>query len=62
MPIKTLEQCRKILGVSAKEYTDEQLYKIRDFLYTIALLNTQYIKQNLKDEQTSNSLHESIDR
>jgi len=61
MPMKTLEQCRKILGVSAKEYTDEELYKIRDFLYIIALLNSQYIKQNLKDEQTSNSLHKSID-
>lgn len=59
--MKTLEQCRKILGVSAKEYTDEELYKIRDFLYIIALLNSQYIKQNLKDEQTSNSLHKSID-
>ena len=31
----SLEECRKILGVSAAEMTDEQLIEVRDSLYSL---------------------------
>ncbi|MFA6923622.1 MAG: hypothetical protein WC223_05140 [Bacteroidales bacterium] len=49
--MKTIEECRKILGVSVKEYTDEQLESIINFLYKIAGTNIEYIKQQLKKQK-----------
>ncbi len=58
----SLEESRKILNVNGKKYTDEEIIKIREFLYHIAKLSIRtynYIKN--KTDETSNNLHTGID-
>jgi uncharacterized protein YpuA (DUF1002 family) len=43
----SLNQCRKILEKTAKEFTDEQLQAIINFLYKLAGTNIEYIKEQL---------------
>ncbi len=58
----TLKQCREKLYNNGKEYTDEQVLAIRDYLYKLARIKLDFIKEKLKEnEQKGNSLHPSID-
>ena len=49
----TINQCRDVLEKNnSKKYTDESIAAIRDFLYKLAMLNVEHIKQ-----QKQNNLH-----
>ena len=60
LPMITIEECKKILGVSAKEYTEEQLKSIRDFFYKLAQINFDFLKQKFRYGKNSNSIHKSF--
>ncbi len=56
----SIEYCRKILNKNGFNYTDEQVEKIRDFLYILADIELQNLKK-IEHEEESNSLHPRID-
>lgn len=43
--ILSIQQCRKMLGEKYKNYTDEQIQQILDFMYRFAEYNVQIINQ-----------------
>lgn len=53
----TIKQCRKILGIYAKDLTDEEVGRLRDLLYTIG--SFEYQPQDT--DENSNPLHPRID-
>jgi|LNFM01.1.fsa_nt_gb hypothetical protein len=55
----SLERCRELAKKYGNNYTDEELLKIRDFLYKMAAIEYK-IYQRKKDENKSDHLHESI--
>jgi len=58
----TLKECKEKLQNKDKIYSDEEVLAIRDYLYHLARINIQYIKETLKEnEQKSNPLHKSVD-
>ena len=57
----SIKQCREKLENNGKEFTDEQILAIRDYLYKLGHINISYIKIKLKEnEQKGNYLHTSI--
>lgn len=46
----SLEKCKAILNADGEIYTDEQVLKIRDFLYKLATIEVEHIK-TLNDEK-----------
>jgi hypothetical protein len=52
----SLQECRKILGNSQKDYSDEDLTIILDFLSKIAKIENQLI---FNYYETSNNLHKN---
>ena len=57
-----IKECRELLKEKGKTYNDDQVQAIRDFLYNLARINVQYIKEKLRqNEQKSNIVHKSID-
>lgn len=56
----TLERCRTIMEKHGYQYSDEELLKIRDFLYSLVAIEFKvYQRKELEDEK-SNHLHTSI--
>ncbi len=55
----SLERCRELAKKHGYKYTDEQLLKMRDFLYQLAAIEYK-IYQRKKNENKSDHLHESI--
>jgi len=57
-----LKECKEKLQNTDKTYSDEEVLAIRDYLYQLARINIQYIKETLKEnEQKSDSVYKSID-
>jgi len=57
-----IKECRVLLKEKGKTYNDDQVQAIRDFLYQLARINVQYIKEKLRqNEQKGNIVHKSID-
>ncbi|HBG69939.1 MAG TPA: hypothetical protein DHV29_09735 [Bacteroidales bacterium] len=57
-----IKECRELLKEKGKAYNDDQVQAIRDFLYNLARINVQYIKEKLRqNEQKGNIIHKSID-
>ena len=55
----TLKECREKLQNTT--YSDEEILAIRDFLYKLAKLNVQYIKETLKENgKKSNLVHTGL--
>ncbi len=62
-----LKHCKKILNSNGRNYTDEQIILIRDFLYAMATLDYLYFTEHLKadtltkpeNEKESDTLHQS---
>ena len=48
----SLAFCKKILNENGNDYTDEQVLRIRDYLYKLAEIECRYFKQ-WKSEQES---------
>jgi hypothetical protein len=57
----TLDQCREILKNGAVHYSDEQIIKLRDFLYTLASIDYQLFLQ-LKGHEKSNPVYARVHR
>jgi len=56
----SIAHCKKVLNKNGYNYTDEQVEKIRDFLYILADIELQNLKK-IEHEEESNSLHPRID-
>jgi hypothetical protein len=55
----TIKECREKLQNTT--YSDEEILAIRDFLYKLAKLNVQYIKETLKENgQKGNLVHTGL--
>lgn len=46
----TVERCKKILTKNGAEYTDEQVQKIRDFLYAVLEIEYQHYMNSVTRE------------
>jgi len=57
-----LEKCKRILNRNGKNYQDEEVKKIRDFLYFLAELEFESFKKNEVHEKTSHPLHPRLYR
>lgn len=58
-PKLSIGYCKKTLNKKGFNYTDEQVVKIRDFLYLLADIEYQHFKMTEHEER--NSLHSRID-
>jgi tRNA A22 N-methylase len=56
----SLERCRTLARKHGYNYTDEQLLKIRDFLYQLAAIEYKVYQRKMNENEKSNHLHESI--
>ena len=56
----TLEKCKEIMKRHGYNYCDEDILKIRDFLYRIAAIEYKIYQRLLDENEKSNHLHESI--
>jgi len=45
----SIEKCKKILNVNGNSYTDEQIIKIREFLYQLAEIEYSQFKERNKE-------------
>ena len=57
----SLEHCKKTLEKNGRQYTDEQVKNIREFLYFIAEIQYNNFKNGQNNEECDN-LHKGIDR
>jgi len=57
----SLKKCKQILNQNDGNYSEEQVKKIRQFLYQIAEIDYQQFKQNQANEECHN-LHQSKHR
>ena len=48
-----LETCKRILNAEENEYSDEEIIRIRDYLYQLAEIECRYFKQ-WQNEQNDN--------
>ncbi|MBS1541866.1 MAG: hypothetical protein JSS73_14540 [Bacteroidetes bacterium] len=58
----SLDQCRQILEKSGRSYSDEQIVKMREFLYKMASIDYQLFKLAKPYDKDSNNLHPGLDR
>ena len=49
----SFKECKAILNVNGNSYTDEEILKIRDYLYKLAVIEVEHIK-TLNDEKAIN--------
>lgn len=45
----SVEECKKMLNKNGNNYTDEEVVKIRDFLYVLVHIEMEYIKTKLNE-------------
>lgn len=48
-----LETCKRILNAEGQEYSDQEIIRIRDYLYQLAEIECRYFKQ-WQNEQNDN--------
>ncbi len=48
-----LETCKRILNAEGQEYSDQEIIRIRDYLYQLAEIECRYFKQ-CQNEQNDN--------
>lgn len=41
----SLETCKEILNASGNQYTDEEIYKIREYMYQLVEIQFRHFKQ-----------------
>lgn len=58
----SIEKCKKALKTTGRNYTDEQLLQIREFLYQLAEIEYNAYIRKLEHETQSNNIHESFHR
>lgn len=58
----TLDTCKKIVEKGGQQFSDDQIVKIRDFLYSLASLDYQLYQYKKHYEKESNSILPRINR
>lgn len=58
----SLEQCREILEKGGHQYSDEQIVKVRDFLYKMASIDYRLFKLTSHHEKNCHPLHPRLHR
>lgn len=48
----SLEICKKILNVNGNDYSDEQIIRIRDFLYELSEIECRHFKDWQKQQES----------
>ena len=56
----SLERCGAIMKKHGYNYTDEQLLKIRDFLYQLAAIEYKAYQRKVQENEKSDNLYESV--
>ena len=56
----TLERCRAIMQKHGYQYSDEELLKIRDFLYQLAAIEYKAYQRKQYETKSGDHLHEGI--
>lgn len=51
----SLQTCKKILNRNGNQYTDEEIYKIRDYLYQLVEIQVRHFKQCQAEQLSENS-------
>ena len=51
----SIHQCKEILNINDNQYTDEEIYKIREYLYQLAEIQVRHFKQWQEDQLHLNS-------
>ena len=46
----SVAECRKILNVNGVKYTDEEIIKIRNWIYMIAEMTAEYLESKTEEE------------
>lgn len=41
----SIETCKEILNVNGNQYTDEEIYKIREYMYQLVEIQIRHFKQ-----------------
>jgi hypothetical protein len=49
----TIEECKRILNRRAKQYSEDEIEQIRDFLLEIAQIEVKNLEKQSKDENSS---------
>lgn len=52
--IFSLQACKKILNRNGNQYTDEEIYKIRDYLYQLVEIQVRHFKQWQAEQLSEN--------
>ncbi|MFY9307990.1 MAG: hypothetical protein WAQ28_02965 [Bacteroidia bacterium] len=50
-PIISLENCKEILNQNGKNYTDEEIGEIRDFLYCLVEIDYSFFQQFMQERK-----------
>ncbi len=58
----SISKCKEILSGSGEKYSDEDIKKVRDFLYLLARFEYQHYKQKKLLDAKSNHLHKGLNR
>lgn len=56
----SLEKCRELMKKHGYAYTDEQLLKIRDFLYQLAAVEFKVYQRKINENEKGDHLYESV--
>lgn len=51
----SLQACKKILNRNGNQYADEEIYKIRDYLYQLVEIQVRHFKQWQAEQLSENS-------
>ncbi|MBN8687722.1 MAG: hypothetical protein J0M10_11900 [Chitinophagales bacterium] len=46
----SLETCKEILNVNGNQYTDEEIYKIREYMYQLVEIQIRHFNQWQEDQ------------
>ena len=58
----SLERCKKILNKNGNKYTDEEVEKIREFLYTMAMIEYRRWEKMREEKERSDVLQSLQDK
>lgn len=58
----SLERCRELAKKHGYNYTDDELLKIRDYLYQLAEIQYNIYQREKDEREKSDNLHEGIIR
>jgi hypothetical protein len=51
----TIDDCKKVLNRNGKEYSDNEIEQIRDFLWEMARIEVKNLEKQKADENGSNN-------